>query len=296
MVSDTSLWKRIDARANLLRIAGFLIAALVAVIGAGPVAGLATGVLGLASGDQLISGDQATRWLFPVLISSLLVVVSWIAVRREGLTLHALGIAPTRRRVAEFLVGFALATFFFIGVALLRGAQVGADWNLNLVPGVRAAIIGLPYAFVLLLPEELLFRGYAFKKATAVFGSPFALLLSSLLFGAYHVVGSGYWGIGAVFLFVMPALGGLLFGLAALRTGGLALPIGLHLGGNWVNMSVFGLGSPEGAALWTAQLGDAQSAFLGAADLLPHLPYIIAVALLTLAVLTRPRRLPKVAG
>ena len=34
----------------------------------------------------------------------------------------------------------------------------------------------------------------------------------------------------------------LLFGLAALRTGGLALPTGLHLGANWINASVFGLG------------------------------------------------------
>ena len=40
--------------------------------------------------------------------------------------------------------------------------------------------------------------------------------------------------MGWVFRLGMPTLGGLVFGVAMIRSGGLALPIGLHLGGNWV--------------------------------------------------------------
>jgi membrane protease YdiL (CAAX protease family) len=138
--------------------------------------------------------------------------------------------------------------------------------------------------------EEVLFRGYAFRKAEALWGAPVALIASSALFGAYHVVGTGYWGTGALFLFAMPALGGLVFGLAALRTGGLALPIGLHLGGNWVGAYVFGLGTPQGSALWSASVDAAQGAWLLAPDLVPRLPYLAGVVLLAVAVAKWPRR------
>ena len=56
--------------------------------------------------------------------------------------------------------------------------------------------------------------------------------------------------MGLVFQFLMPTIGGLLFAWAAIRSGGLALPIGLHLGGNWVQASVavFGPHPAPGAA------------------------------------------------
>jgi membrane protease YdiL (CAAX protease family) len=256
----------------------------------GPVAGLASALFGIDT------GHPAVVWLFPVLVSAALLGVTWAALRVERGGLGSLGLVPTRRRAAEFGAGFAVAAGLFAVVALVRAASVGADWTFDLASGARAALIGLPLAFVLMFSEELLFRGYAFRKAEKLWGAPVALVGSSLLFGAYHVVGSGYWGAGALFLFAMPALGGLVFGLAALRTGGLALPLGLHLGGNWVGASVLGLGVPEGAALWAAPVDAAQAAWLMAPDLLPRLPYIAGVALLAVAVLTWPRRHRQVAA
>lgn len=277
-------------RAPAFRLAGFAVAAAVAVVAVGPVAGLVSGLFGIAP------GHPAAVWLFPVLVSAALLGVTWGALRMECEGLGSLGLVPTRRRAAEFVAGFAVAATVFAAVALVRAASVGAGWTFDPASGARAAIVGLPLAFVLMLPEELLFRGYAFRKAEALWGAPVALGISSLLFGAYHVVGSGYWGAGALFLFVAPALGGLVFGLAALRTGGLALPLGLHLGGNWVGASVLGLGAPEGAALWAAPVDAAQAAWLMAPDLLPRLPYVAGVVLLGVAVLTWPSPLRQVAA
>lgn len=95
----------------------------------------------------------------------------------------------------------------------------------------------------------------------------------------------------------MPALGGLVFGAAALRTGGLrtgglSLPLRLHLGGNWVNASLFGLGMTPGSALWSAPVDLAQAAALMAPDFLPRLPYLVAVALLAVSVWMWPPAVP----
>lgn len=271
-------------RATALQLVGFVAAAAAAIAAAMPVAGLVFGLVGVDS------GHPAAAWLFPVLVSTTLLGVTWVAVRREQAGLDWLGLVPTRRRATEFGMGLAVAAIVFAFVALVRAASVGAGWTFDPVSGVRAALVGLPVAFVLMFSEELLFRGYAFRKAEVLWGAPVALVGSSLLFGAYHVLGSGYWGAGAIFVFIMPALGGFVFGLAAIRTGGLALPLGLHLGGNWIGASVFGLGVPEGRALWTASVDATQATWLMAPDVLPRLPYLIGVALLVGAVRLWPSR------
>lgn len=278
LVTNDSISDSTSQCSAALRLLGFVVAAAAAVAAVGPAAGLAYGLPGLSP------DHPAMDWLFPVLIAAVLLGVTWAALRTEGASLRALGLALTPRRAVEFGAGFAVASALFIVVALVRAASVGADWTFDPDAGLRAALVGIPTAFILMFSEELLFRGYAFRKAEALWGAPVALTASALLFGAYHVVGSGYWGVGAFFLFAMPALGGFVFGAAALRTGGLALPLGLHLGGNWVNASVFGLGLPEGAALWTAPVSAAQATALMAPDLLPRLPYIVAIVLLAVVV------------
>jgi uncharacterized protein len=94
-----------------------------------------------------------------------------------------------------------------------------------------------------------------------------------------------------------PSLGGLVFGYALIRSGGLILPIGVHWGGNWAMVGLFGWHTPDPsggpAAVWTAEVTSAQLTTLTAPDLLPHLPYLAAMAVVGLAAwrwsLPRPR-------
>jgi membrane protease YdiL (CAAX protease family) len=99
-------------------------------------------------------------------------------------------------------------------------------------------------------PEELLFRGYAFQQIVRLGAPGTAVVLTAAAFGAYHQLGAG--------VFLMPALGGLVFGYALVRSGGLALPIGLHWGGNWVQALT--------------------------SEAMPRVPYVVALALMALAV------------
>jgi hypothetical protein len=76
------------------------------------------------------------------------------------------------------------------------------------------------------------------------------------------------------------ALVGLVVAWAAVRSRGLALPIGLHLGGNWVQASVLSFAPPSSAghgALWSVRLSDVQQQQLFAPDVGPHVPFMLTM-------------------
>jgi uncharacterized protein len=256
---------------SLLKAGTFVVAAVVLLIATGPLTGMAAATLGMA---------RVEVWTFAAVFSALMLAATVAALWLEGATLSVLGLAPSRQRVGELVTGFTIGAALFVSLALVRASSVGAVWTFAGVDASMSALAGLAVALLLLLPEELVFRGYAFRRLSDALGAGLAIGISALLFGLYHVAGSGMWGVGAMFQFAMPALGGLVLGWAAVRSGGLALPMGLHLGGNWVQASVLSFdasSAPGPRALWTAQLSEVQQQYLFAPDLGPHLPYIITM-------------------
>ncbi len=83
--------------------------------------------------------------------------------------------------------------------------------------------------------EEMLFHGYAFQVLMGALG-PFATILPvAVLFGLMHS-----WNLNVTTLaLVNTAAWGFVFGFAFWRSGDLWLPIGLHLGWNWI-LPLFG--------------------------------------------------------
>ena len=109
--------------------------------------------------------------------------------------------------------------------------------------------------------------------------------------------------MGAVFRFGTSALGGLLFAWAALRSGGLALPIGLHVGGNWIQASVVnfhpvadsGIANPI-VSVWHVAITTDDARRLSAPDLVPHLPFLSAVLVAAIVTAQLIRRWPAFAA
>jgi membrane protease YdiL (CAAX protease family) len=265
-------------RTSLLKAIAFVAVAMTVLAATAPLVGIAGAMLGRSN---------VPMWVYAGAFSLTLAAITWAALALDRTSFRALGLVPTRARVGEFLFGFVLSVVLFAALALFRGATVAAVWTFAGAEAVVGACAGIIIAFLLFFPEELLFRGYAFRRLVKALGVWPAILTSSVLFGVYHVAGSGMWGIGAFFTFAMPALGGVVLGWAAVRTNGLALPIGLHLGGNWVQASVFSFqsrGDASTAALWTASLTETQLQTLYAPEFLTHLPFIVAMLLATIAV------------
>ena len=167
-----------------------------------PLVGIAAAMLGRSN---------LPMWGYAGAFSMTLAAITWAALTLERTGFNSLGLVPTRARIGEFLFGFVLSVVLFAALALVRGATVAAVWTFAGAEAVVGACAGIIIAFLLFFPEELLFRGYAFQRLVKALGVWPAILTSSVLFGVYHVAGSGMWGIGAFFTFAMPALGGVVW-------------------------------------------------------------------------------------
>jgi hypothetical protein len=88
--------------------------------------------------------------------------------------------------------------------------------------------------------EEVLFRGFVFQRLVDGIGAYAALLIMAALFAVAHWDNPGMDGSTMVWATIDTVLGAILLGLAYLRTGSLALPIGIHFGWNWAQGSLLG--------------------------------------------------------
>ena len=89
------------------------------------------------------------------------------------------------------------------------------------------------------------------------------------------------------------ALGSLVFGMAFFRSGGMAMPIGLHLGGNWVQANVLGFAvQQDPPSLWKMALSPEQAAMLFAPELPAKLPHLLAFTLIFVILLQWRREEP----
>jgi membrane protease YdiL (CAAX protease family) len=117
----------------------------------------------------------------------------------------------------------------------------------------RAAGADLGTLFFTLAPflalgifEELIFRGYAFQRTVRRLGGFLALLLFALLFVAAHLGNPGMEGSTRAWASLNICISSVLLGLAWMRTKSLALPIGIHVGWNWAQGGILGLGVSGG--------------------------------------------------
>jgi membrane protease YdiL (CAAX protease family) len=148
------------------------------------------------------------------------------------------------RRVTEFERQGSVSRCF---VGVLFGIIVIAA-SMGIMFAAGAASFGLGQNFVmssstivpvLVVPvlEELIFRGVLFRILEEMFGTLIGLIVSSVLFGAAHLLNDNATMLAASFLSI--ELGALL-AVAYVITRSLWLPIGLHAGWNFALGNIFG--------------------------------------------------------
>jgi membrane protease YdiL (CAAX protease family) len=259
-------------------------------------AALALPLSGVLVGSVGLSNPEGAAW-FGGAFTLALIGATVLLARLGREPLASLGFGVSGRQLRVVALAFVVAGSATAIALVLLGASSGARWQSNHAATPLTAIAGMLTTLSLFLSEELLFRGYAFQQLRRISGTPAAVALSAAAFGAYHLGGSGDWAIGAVYRFTMPALAGLVFGWALVRTGSIAVPVGLHWGANWVQSFILGIDQPLGAgtAVWVLPLAPDQARLLAAPDLLPHLPYLAALGLMLVFVrqVSRPHGLTR---
>ena len=151
-----------------------------------------------------------------------------------------------------------IAGGFFGGFALFVSV-IGILWAAGVYhPAGRGTVTGLTTGFAQAVTagivEETLFRGLLFRLSSKLLGTWGALLFTSALFGAAHAFNPGAT-ISSSLAIALEA--GVLLGAAYAATQRLWLPIGLHIGWNFTEGSVFSMsisGMAKSAGLFQGSL------------------------------------------
>lgn len=227
-------------------------------------------------------GMLPPRWgplAWGALSTALLLVLTLVLLKRERRAPADVGLGIHWGSGGRLGVGIALGLVLYAAI-LLGDRLLAGPITLTRDPGATFGGVVLTVATYLALAamEELGFRGYPLRSLVPAMGLWPAQLVVAAAFGLSHLAYGWSWS--AILLGVLPS--GLLFGFAATRSGGLALPIGIHAG---VNLAAWAVGAKEGPGLWTISVEDAVQSRL---DLVAPAMGVGLTLLLALALARRP--------
>jgi uncharacterized protein len=202
-------------------------------------------------------------------------LLTLLFVRWEGLRLSDVGaellLASWRRLLLGFMIGLAMVA---VQTALVC---IGGHVRWVRTPGEIGFPVAISLFSYLLLAsrEELAFRGYPLRRLASTVGVSIAQFMVIVAFVLEHRLGGFSWTTALLGV----SAEALLFGVAAIATRGLAVPIGLHAAfnfGQWV------IGEKERAGLWRPVI---KESFREREDAIGMVSYLFVFGLVTFAFL-----------
>ena len=186
-------------------------------------------VVGFATKTTIASEVwQHIAWGFITSAGLLAFTCFMMRIERGPRTKLDLAVRPSSLR--RFSIGVLIgAASFGLHVSIISffTGSIRFEW----VQGVGAAaiIIYLLRFLATSCMEEIGFRGYTLQRLTGKFGVWPAVSLTALIFGLSHLLYG--WELQTILLGVVPF--GFVWGMSAIATQGLAIPIGLHAAWNF---------------------------------------------------------------
>lgn len=217
--------------------------------------------------------------------------LSWAFLRLERKPLSSLGLRLDARWFRQFGAGAALGGGIIFAAALAAALFAGVRWRPG-TPALGPVFAGAWLYLAVAWAEEIHYRGYPFQRLCEALGPWPAQVLFAAYFVFAHGQNPGMQGATGAWAALNIGLASLLLGYAWIRTGSLALSLGLHFGWNFVQGPLlgFGVSGTRGASVLEPVL-PGTSAWLhgGAFGLEAGLPCAIAAGL-ALLLLTRLSR------
>jgi len=190
-----------------------------------------------------VDAEQLSLSLSAIVALPAITIATWIARRLlDRRSFRSLGLELGPRWIRDLLVGFAIPVPLFALVYLfesLMGWLEFQSWGWA-DGGLAATAVGLLLTLLAFVAvgfyEELLFRGYYLQNLKDGTNVAVAVLVTSAVFGLAHL-GNFHASLNST-LGIFTA--GLFLAYAWIRTRALWLPIGIHIGWNFLQGPVFG--------------------------------------------------------
>ena len=201
-------------------------------------------------------------------LAALLATVLFLRLDRKRFS--DIGLTFERKTVIKFFVGVIIGVVVMgllaTSVIYFSNLEIKINQGSNLLHFFLMTAPLLPLAFM----EELGFRAYPLELLKNRVGIRFSIIITSILFALYHIVNG--WSIASSFY--GPAVWGLLFGLAAIYSKGIAMPTGIHYAAN-LTTSAFGAKNTT-ASIWTiTQPDDIKHEGIDWSTILPSLALLV---------------------
>jgi uncharacterized protein len=185
------------------------------------------------TGIQIVLHDQRAEIWARLLVALTLLVIYWAAARFiERRAVDELRLRDTPAAVYGFAGGFCL----FLCTMLIL--MVAGAYHPSSFASDAALSAGLSLAFTAAVAEELLFRGFIFRWLEQGVGTWIAVAVSAALFGFAHAVNRGATPMSTV---AIALEAGVLLSAAYVYSRTLWLPIGIHVGWNFTEGTIFGV-------------------------------------------------------
>jgi uncharacterized protein len=172
--------------------------------------------------------------------------LSWLIIWLfEKGNLSFLGLLPTKKRIADFILFLVVTAICCSTGFFMRMYFAGESWEVNPQLNAKLVFDGLWWNLKSVLFEELIFRGVIFYILIKKLGSLNAIIISSIAFGIYHWFSFGILGDTRqmIFIFLITGTIGLVYAYGYAKTFSLYIPIAIHLGWNFTHNFVFSEGN-----------------------------------------------------
>lgn len=186
-----------------------------------------------------------------VLFVLIFIVITWLSIfLLERKNIFRLWLTPANQRLKEFTFGFILMGLLCLISQLFFSFINDISWSISEEITISKFLYASAYDINSVLFEELLFRGVLLYGLIKYTGQKKAIAISAAAFGIYHWITYGVLGniLAMALVFITTGFMGYVFAKAYVKTKSIILPIGLHLGWNWINNSIFSNG-PNGTIL-----------------------------------------------
>lgn len=189
------------------------------------------------------SGAGWREAVFTLLLSGALFAVAVL-----GLWLQPGPHALTGRQPAAMLGSGAVLGLSGLGLSTVLCALALTVGHRAGTGGIAALLGGSLLILFQASVEEVYFRGWLQPMLVRAWGNAAGIVATALAFAALHLMG----GERSLVTLLNLLLGGLLFGLLALRSGGIVLPAAAHFAWNWAEAIGLGLAPNPGVGSFGA--------------------------------------------
>lgn len=173
-----------------------------------------------------------TEWkqhLLLIITIAIVYILTIFFTKWEKLHLKNVGVVPGQATFKKIAIGFGIG--LFMTLLQLAFVLLFGHYRVDLTSSISFYTIFFYLTLYILVAvrEELAFRGYPLFSLNYRLGLWASQLIILVIFSLEHVAGGMTWWEA----FLGPGTGALLFGFAALKTKGIALPVGLHAAWNF---------------------------------------------------------------